>query len=603
MPGRNGRAAFRKPARLGRLALVPRHIVRDNPARSSPRAAAGTWPRPVPGLAGEVSGATLLPVLVLRVLPESDGVRLTGLAVVEVPQWQGSSSPTAQRLIDGAQALAVLLPPARRAPAQVTASPGATEDGVKHAGALAANLAAVRAALAEAGDLTPVVAGGDCGVELAPVEAAICRHGERLAVVWLDAHGDLNTPASSPSGAFHGMVLRALLGEGPGSLRPSQPLAPQQIVLAGVRALDPAERDFVRRHRIRLAGAADLGTPAALVEAVAATGARAIYLHVDLDVLDPAEFGAVGVPEPRGLSVGQLTAAVRALAGRFTVAGAGITGFEPRGPADQAKLGPLALALADAAAAAPAGEVAEIEEHAVAAWPAETTVDTGSWLLRRTPGMSRLRSNNAALPRSPERRPGQHLAQIEAFYAERGLPVAVQVSPAAQHEELDAILASRGYRHEAPIEVLTAHTADLASPGRSAPAAQVDLAGEPTPEWVAAFSTLDGHPDSTAVADRVISSIRLPAAFARASVAGHPAGIGLFVGGQATWGGVYCMVTHPGFRGRGIGSAILAAGARWALGQGIGRLYLQVAQANQPARRMYGAAGFGHFYSYHYRIS
>jgi GNAT superfamily N-acetyltransferase len=59
----------------------------------------------------------------------------------------------------------------------------------------------------------------------------------------------------------------------------------------------------------------------------------------------------------------------------------------------------------------------------------------------------------------------------------------------------------------------------------------------------------------------------------------------------------------PRAAGRGIGSAILTAGAEWALDHGVTRLYLQVEQANQPARRMYGALGFRHFYSYHYRLS
>jgi arginase family enzyme len=302
---------------------------------------------------------------------------------------------------------------------------------VRHAGALAENLAAVRAVLTRVGALTPVVAGGDCGVELAPVEAAISRFGDRLAVAWLDAHGDLHTPVSSPSGAFHGMVLRALLGDGPGALSPDKALRPGQVVLAGVRALDPAERDFVRHQRIRLVGVAELAAAPALADAVARTGAEAVYLHVDLDVLDPGEFGAVGFPEPGGLTISRLAAAVRVLAGRFAVAGIGITEYQPRGPADQAKLAPLLLALADAAAAAPPGEVAQVERHAVAAWPAEITADTGAWLLRHTPDMSRLRSNNAALPHSAGRHPGQHLAEAEAFYAERNRPAAIQVSPAS----------------------------------------------------------------------------------------------------------------------------------------------------------------------------
>ena len=523
--------------------------------------------------------------------------------LVEIPQWQGSSSPAAMRLVGGARQLAELVTPARRLRPQVSGSAGKTEGGVKNAGLLAANLAAVRAALSQAGAVTTMTAGGDCGVELAPVEAASRRYGERLAVVWLDAHGDLNTPASSPSGAFHGMVLRALLGDGPRFLRPENPIAPGQVVLAGVRALDPAEREFVRRHRIRQVRAAELATASALVEAVAATGAGAVYVHVDLDVLDAAEFGAVGVPERGGLTICQLTAAVRALAGRFVIAGIGITEYQPAGPADQAKLAPLMLALADIAAAAPPGEVAQIEQHAIAAWPAEISVDSGSWLLRHTPAMSRLRSSNAALPRSPQHHPERQLTQVEAFYAERGLPAAVQVSPAARHHELDEVLDRHGYRRDVPIEVLTADTADVAAIDRPSPAGRVELADEPTAAWRAAFTALDGHPDSAAVADRIISETGLPAAYVSLTLDHRPAGVGLIVGGPASWGGVYCMVTHPDFRQRGIGSAILVSGAGWALQHRISRLYLQVEQANQPARHLYGALGFGHAYSYHYRLA
>jgi arginase len=237
--------------------------------------------------------------------------------------------------------------------AQVTTSPGSTVDGVRHGDVLAANLYAVRAALGEAGALTPVVTGGDCGVELGPVETAIGRHGEGLVVVWLDAHGDLNTPASSPSGAFHGMVVRALLGEGAPSLRPLATLTARQLVLAGTRALDPPERDFVRGSALSVLGPSELVTPSALVAAVAAARAAAVYLHIDLDVLDPEEFGAVGFPEPGGVTIGQLTAAVRALASRFMIVGAGITEFQPRGPQDQTPLAPVMLAVADAVGHAP----------------------------------------------------------------------------------------------------------------------------------------------------------------------------------------------------------------------------------------------------------
>jgi arginase family enzyme len=204
---------------------------------------------------------------------------------------------------------------------------------------LAANLAEVRAA---GFDDQTITIGGDCGVELAPIEAALAAHGDDLAVVWFDAHGDLNTPESSPSGAFHGMVLRTLLGEGPADLSPRATLRPSQVVLAGVRALDPAEKQYITDHDIPLVPVADLGS---LPSVVAATGARAVYVHIDLDVLDPAEFASVGCPEPGGATPAALVDAVRSLAARFPIAGIGITEYEPSRLADRDVLTTLAAAI------------------------------------------------------------------------------------------------------------------------------------------------------------------------------------------------------------------------------------------------------------------
>ncbi|MQY06332.1 arginase family protein [Actinomadura macrotermitis] len=257
--------------------------------------------------------------------------------VLQVPQWQGSSSPDARRLREGAERLAALIPDARYARPDVSDSPGTPDAGVRAADVLAANLRAVRAALAESG--ARVTVGGDCGVELAPVEAALQRHGDRLAVVWFDAHGDLNTPDSSPSGAFHGMVLRTLLGEGPAALAPARTLAPHQVVLAGVRALDPGESAYVERAGIRHLGAAGL---AELPDAI---DAGAVYVHIDLDVMDPGAFASVGFPEPGGVAPAALAAAVNALAARFEIAGLGVTEYQPARPQDQEVLATLVASL------------------------------------------------------------------------------------------------------------------------------------------------------------------------------------------------------------------------------------------------------------------
>jgi arginase len=267
------------------------------------------------------------------------------VTVVEVPQWQASGSRTAYRLRQGAAELADLFTAGDRLRADTAGQPTGARDGVAALDTLVANLNAIRAVHARALDSTVVTVGGDCAVDLAPVEAALTAYGDRLAVVWFDAHGDLNTPASSPSGAFHGMVLRTLLGEGPPELAPTRALRPDQVVLAGVRALDSGERAFVDQHAIRHVPVAGFADPAAVADEVAATGAGTVYIHIDLDVLDPDVFGSVGTPEPGGLTLDQLVAAVRALAARFAVVGLCVAEYEPSRAGDRRVVADLAVVL------------------------------------------------------------------------------------------------------------------------------------------------------------------------------------------------------------------------------------------------------------------
>ncbi|SDJ45501.1 arginase family protein [Streptomyces indicus] len=254
---------------------------------------------------------------------------MSGLHVVKVAQWQGSGAATADRLREGARWLAELIPARRRHTVTLDEEGGTSRGGVRNAEVLERHLHAVRAAVAEvAADDLMVIVGGDCAVDLAPIEAALAAYGDRLALVWFDAHADLNSPQSSPSGAFHGMVLRALIGDGPNGLRPARSLPADRVVLAGARSLDPGERDLVAHRGIPLLGVEQLADPCALLDTVKATGAEAVYVHIDLDVLDPHVFAAVGTPEPGGLGVAELLHAVRALAAEFTLAGIALTEYE-----------------------------------------------------------------------------------------------------------------------------------------------------------------------------------------------------------------------------------------------------------------------------------
>ena len=265
----------------------------------------------------------------------SDAARDTGdvpASFVVVPQWQGSGSSRAMRLQDGADAIRGDLPASATRVVEVPVEAGESlGTGIHRYASLLAVRTRQEAAL-RASDGPVITVGGDCGVELASIGHAAAAHPD-LAVVWLDAHADLNTPASSPSGAFHGMVLRAVLGEGADGLElPVGTVTADRVVLAGVRAFDDAEADLVASAGVAHlpADALDAGSLAA---AVAATGATHVYIHVDLDVLDPGAMSGVGFPEPFGLDVQVLTDAIKALRRSYGLAGAGITEFAPSSPA------------------------------------------------------------------------------------------------------------------------------------------------------------------------------------------------------------------------------------------------------------------------------
>lgn len=247
-----------------------------------------------------------------------------------VPQWQGSGSARALQLQDGTEAIRGDLPASRTVSVEVPLGAGESlGSGVRRLTSLQVVRDRVSEALAGIPE-TVITIGGDCGVDVGAVGHALTRH-PNLALVWLDAHADLNSPETSPSGAFHGMVLRTIAGDGFPSLVPDVSVSPDRIVLAGTRSFDAAEAEWVAEHGIRMLAPGDL-TPDALVAAVEATGADAVYVHLDLDVLDSAEFSSLDFPEPFGVSVSALLESLRALTARFELAGAGLCEFSPSSP-------------------------------------------------------------------------------------------------------------------------------------------------------------------------------------------------------------------------------------------------------------------------------
>lgn len=233
------------------------------------------------------------------------------------------------QLVEGAEAISGDLPPSSTVFVPVPLGAGSDQDsGVRRLSSIQNVRAELVRALAGTDGL-PIVIGGDCGVALGAITHAAIRH--KPVVVWFDAHGDLNTPESSPSGAFGGMVLRTLLGDGAEELVPDAPLVAAQVVLAGTRDLDPGEQEFITENGITTLSPTEL-TPGALTSALRDSGADSLYVHIDLDVLDPSEFSALGAPQPFGITVTGLIELIREAKATLPLIGAGIAQFAPQSP-------------------------------------------------------------------------------------------------------------------------------------------------------------------------------------------------------------------------------------------------------------------------------
>ena len=181
---------------------------------------------------------------------------------------------------------------------------------------------------------------GTCGGEAAPITWLNARHVGRVAVVWFDAHADLNTPATSPSGEFHGMVLRTLLGEGPAPFAAhiARPLRPEQVFLVGVRDLDPAEEDYLAEHPVRCYPELTPDVIDTLCADIAAAGCTHVYLHLDVDVFNPESFSDDPMPTPGGPDIASVTACLRALGAAFPLAGFGVCEYSGSSHAGRVRL-------------------------------------------------------------------------------------------------------------------------------------------------------------------------------------------------------------------------------------------------------------------------
>jgi arginase family enzyme len=152
----------------------------------------------------------------------------------------------------------------------------------------------------------PLVLGGCCCAHIGAVEGLAARNSS-MGLVWFDAHGDLNTPESSPSGNLWGMPLRMLLDSGA--------VDPANTLLLGARSLDPSEREYIASVGLRT-------DPSELEQAL--EGTEGVYVALDVDSLDPSELSPF-MPEPGGLTISEVEEVLRRVQERSPILGAGFS--------------------------------------------------------------------------------------------------------------------------------------------------------------------------------------------------------------------------------------------------------------------------------------
>lgn len=274
---------------------------------------------------------------------------MTRAAFLLMPQWQGSSSSRAMQLTDGAAALREDLPTAATIEVAVPLEAGdAMGTPVARLSSVLRARDAAAAVLRDVEDL-PIILGGDCATSLAGIDAAL-RDPAPLAVLWFAAHPCLEDPSTSPSGAAGRMALRHLLGDGFADLAATVPVDAALLTLVGARESDPEEQQLIEDRKIATidangGDAETLGDALRHRLAHLASGhpGLRLYVHVDLDVLDPAEFASVHEPVPFGLTTAELTTGIRAAVAEVPLAGATLSGFAPGSDADAREDEPTVL--------------------------------------------------------------------------------------------------------------------------------------------------------------------------------------------------------------------------------------------------------------------
>lgn len=261
-----------------------------------------------------------------QVYPEVKQMNNRGMTIV-IPQWQGGGED--RSTYEGAYAfLNHYLEGKADAVIEISREPvSPLREGVLGLDDILAGMRNVKRVLNEESPGRIFTVGGGCDAD-APCAAWLNKvYDGDLAVVYIDSHGDLNTPDSSESHLYYGMSLRALAGESAEEILEEMPsaISPRQLFTCAMRNLDPEEIRFKGRHAVDDFTVAELAdSPQSVANAIRAKGFHNIYIHIDLDALDPGEFALTPVPEPDGMTKEALLNLCRSISEAGNIVGFGL---------------------------------------------------------------------------------------------------------------------------------------------------------------------------------------------------------------------------------------------------------------------------------------
>lgn len=192
-------------------------------------------------------------------------------------------------------------------------------------------------------DLIPFVLGGDHAVSLGSLRASINKYDD-LGVIWFDAHADMNTADTTPSGNIHGMVLASAMGKGDERLQKGfkRFIDPKHIILAGARSVDPGERELIRSCGITeistkrinafnsgLSAGVATGAAAQIIKTLAEQNIKNLHISIDVDMLDPEIAPGTNVPVPGGVSPEELYRLLRVVIATGMVRSIDLVEYDP----------------------------------------------------------------------------------------------------------------------------------------------------------------------------------------------------------------------------------------------------------------------------------